>query len=391
MATIFDYMDNMKYESIYDYDFTELDFLILTELSYLPFDGMVSSEMNPSTECRLLEIYPSIDKKITTMTTKERLLLLEKAYTHKRFKNIKLSGYINDIDSTIEKQFSAVIFKIKPQTYVLAFRGTDDTIIGWKEDFHMTYMKRIPSQKSAVHYLEKAMAALPGKFILVGHSKGGNLAAYSASQVDPSYQERIQGIYSYDAPGLHHSIIHSEQYKSINHKVNHYVPQGSIVGMMMETPKEIKIVKSNALGGFAQHNTFTWHIEQRGFVLLDKPDTASVQTDKTLKSWLASVPDEELKDFFDLFFGLVQKAGITSIDDFYKWGNVNKFLSIFKNATNLSNDEKDRLFRLSALLINMRYKHWYNDISIPKMADIGHNIKSGMKQLTQNLLAKYKK
>lgn len=166
------------------------------------------------------------------------------------------------------------------------------------------------------------------------------MAAYAASQVNPLLQERIKKIYSYDAPGLNKAIIESDGYKAIANKIQHYIPQGSIVGMMLEIPKQMAIVKSTALGGLAQHDTFSWQIEGDSFVLLDSLNPDSLQTDKTLKNWVRSTSDEELKDFFDLFFGLVLDAGITSIDDFSKISNVRKVLEIFKNANALSDEEE---------------------------------------------------
>ena len=123
--------------------------------------------------------------------------------------------------------------------------------------------------KNAKKYLKEVLRELDGDFILTGHSKGGNLAAYAASQVNPLLQERIKKIYSYDAPGLNKVIIESDGYKAIANKIQHYIPQGSIVGMMLEIPKQMAIVKSTALGGLAQHDTFSWQIEGDSFVLLD--------------------------------------------------------------------------------------------------------------------------
>lgn len=319
------------------------------------------------------------------LVTKNRLKLLEKAASSTRFKNIKLIGYVNDIDPDVQKQFAAMIFKIKPDSYVLTFRGTDDSIIGWKEDFHMTYMDQVPAQKTAVNYLRKAMDALPGQFILTGHSKGGNLASYAASQIEPEYQERIQSIYSFDAPGLNHSVITSQGYQTISDKIKRYIPQGSIVGMMLETPKQAQIVKSTAFGGLAQHDTFTWQISDQTFVLLDNLNPDSLQVDKTLKNWVDSVSDEELKDFFDLFFGLILDAGISSINDLTKLENFNKILAVFENANALTDQEREMLTHLAKLLVDMRYQSWKEDINLLKPAEIQKEIRENISQFVNQL------
>lgn len=385
MGIIFDYLDQVAYDSIYDTPFNELDMLMLTELTYLPFDQIVSDQMSPDCTCRLFEAAEKVPQDLSMLVTKNRLKLLEKAASSTRFKNIKLMGYVNDIDPDVQKQFAAMIFKIKPETYVLTFRGTDDSIIGWKEDFHMTYMDQVPAQKTAVNYLRKAMDALPGQFILTGHSKGGNLASYAASQIEPKYQERIQSIYSYDAPGLNHSVITSQGYQTISDKIKRYIPQGSIVGMMLETPKQAQIVKSTAIGGLAQHDTFSWQISDQTFVLLDNLNPDSLQVDKTLKNWVDSVSDEELKDFFDLFFGLILDAGISSINDLTKLENFNKILAVFENANALTDEEREMLTRLAKLLVDMRYQSWKDDMNLLKPSKLVQEVKENLSEFTKNL------
>lgn len=385
MGIIFDYLDQVAYDSIYETPFNELDMLMLTEITYLPFDQIVSDQMSPDCTCRLFEAAEKVPQDLSMLVTKNRLKLLEKAASSTRFKNIKLMGYVNDIDPDVQKQFAAMIFKIKPDSYILTFRGTDDSIIGWKEDFHMTYMDQVPAQKTAVNYLRKAMDALPGQFILTGHSKGGNLASYAASQIEPEYQERIQSIYSYDAPGLNHSVITSQGYQTISDKIKRYIPQGSIVGMMLETPKHAQIVKSTAIGGLAQHDTFSWQIADQTFVLLDNLNPDSLQVDKTLKNWVDSVSDEELKDFFDLFFGLILDAGISSINDLTKLENFNKILAVFENANALTDEERDMLTRLAKLLVDMRYQSWKDDMNLLKPSKLVQEVKENLSELTKNL------
>ncbi|WP_062005455.1 DUF2974 domain-containing protein [Streptococcus cristatus] len=385
MGIIFDYLDQVAYDSIYDTPFNELDMLMLTEITYLPFDQIVSDQMSPDCTCRLFEAAEKVPQDLSMLVTKNRLKLLEKVASSTRFKNIKLMGYVNDIDPDVQKQFAAMIFKIKPDSYVLTFRGTDDSIIGWKEDFHMTYMDQVPAQKTAVNYLRKAMDALPGQFMLTGHSKGGNLASYAASQIEPEYQERIQSIYSYDAPGLNHSVITSQGYQTISDKIKRYIPQGSIVGMMLETPKQAQIVKSTAIGGLAQHDTFTWQISDQTFVLLDNLNPDSLQVDKTLKNWVDSVSDEELKDFFDLFFGLILDAGISSINDLTKLENFNKILAVFENANALTDQEREMLTRLAKLLVDMRYQSWKDDMNLLKPSKLVQEVKENLSEFTKNL------
>lgn len=386
MGNIFNYLEDIQYENIYDQPFTELDFLLLTEITYLNYDTIVTDNLELQKASRLTDVPQDMSQENSMMNTKHRLALLQQAASVKRYKNIKLMGYVNDIDLDVQKQFAAMTYKISLDTYVIAFRGTDDSIIGWKEDFHMTYMEHIPAQQTAVRYVQKVMQAFPtATFILTGHSKGGNLATYASSQVEPALQARISQIYSFDAPGLNHTIIETEGYQSIASKIKRYIPQGSIVGMMLETPKQAHIVKNVAIGGIAQHDTFSWQIENKHFVLLNTLNPDSIQTDKTLKEWVDAVPDDDLKDFFDVFFGLILDAQITSIDDFFQPNSIKKLLTIVQNAHALTEQEKEMLNRLTRLLISIRYQAWIDDFKTPNPAVFMTDIRGNFSDFTDKL------
>lgn len=384
MGNIFNYLEDVQYDSIYNQPFTELDILLLTEITYLNYDTIVTDGLDLQKASRLTDVPQYMPQENSMMNTKHRLALLQQAASVKRYKNIKLLGYVNDIDLDVQKQFAAMTYKIDLDTFVIAFRGTDDSIIGWKEDFHMTYMEHVPAQQTAVRYVQKVMQAFPtATFILTGHSKGGNLATYASSQVEPSLQDRIKQIYSFDAPGLNHTIIETEGYQSIASKIKRYIPQGSIVGMMLETPKQAHIVKSVAIGGIAQHDTFSWQIENEHFILLDTLNPDSIQTDKTLKEWVETVPDDELKDFFDIFFGLILDTQITSIDEFFQPNSIKKVLTIVQNAHALTEQEKEMLNRLTRLLISIRYQAWIDDFKTPNPATFMTDMRGNWASLTE--------
>lgn len=359
MATIFDYLEEVAHESIYDFPFGALDMLALSEITYLSYDGIVTDQPHPATEIRLLEAASQVPQEPNMLTTKNRIHLLQTLSQINRFKNIKLLNYVNDIDMDQQKQFAAMTYRLSLDTYLVVFRGTDDSIIGWKEDFHMTYMDHIPAQKTAVRYLQQIMASYPkARFILAGHSKGGNLATYAASFISPNLQDRIETIYSYDAPGLNKSLIQTPAYQNCVKKIRRYIPQGSIVGMMLETPEDTQIVSSTALSGISQHNTFTWQIHDREFITLDRINNDSLQTDQTFKAWVKAVPDEELKEFFDVFFGIILDAGIESIDDLASLESIRKLREIFRNIQNLEPEQQEMMNRLSRQLLDTRYQMW---------------------------------
>ena len=368
MSTIFDYLDYVAYDSIYDRPFKELDVLALTELTYLPFDRIVPQGDTTNIEVRLSDAAELVDRTTDFIVTDQHLKIVDVLATSKRFKNLKLLNYVNEYDPDVQKQFAAMTYRLTMDVYLVVFRGTDDTLIGWKEDFHMTYMDHVPAQRRAASYLQNVMKEFPkGRFLVAGHSKGGNLATYASSYLPDQLSEQVHAIYCYDAPGLNKSIIKTEGYQRIAHLIHRFVPQGSIVGMMLEVPEPATIVKSRAFGGFAQHDAFTWMVEKDGFVTLDQTNPDSQQMDQTLKQWVQEVPDSQLKKFFDTFFGLFLDTGITSINDLMNLKNFSKIKEIFQNAQDLDPTEREMLERLAKQLIDTRVQAWKKWQTVPRI------------------------
>ena len=198
MSTIFDYLKEVTYDSIYDRPFNELDVLALTELTYLPFDRIVPQGDTTNIEVRLSDAAELIDRTTDFIVTDQHLQLVDDLASSKRFKNIKLLNYVNEYDPDVQKQFAAMTYRLTMDVYLVVFRGTDDTLIGWKEDFHMTYMDHVPAQRRAACYLQHVMKEFPkGRFLVAGHSKGGNLATYACTYLPDSLFERVDAIYSH--------------------------------------------------------------------------------------------------------------------------------------------------------------------------------------------------
>ena len=368
MSTIFDYLKEVTYDSIYDRPFKELDVLALTELTYLPFGHIVPQGDTTGIPVRLSDAMELIDRTTDFIVSNQHLQLVDELATSKRFKNIKLLNYVDEYDPDVQKQFAAMTYRLSLDTYLVVFRGTDDTLIGWKEDFHMTYMDHVPAQKRAASYLQNVMKEFPkGRFLVAGHSKGGNLATYACTYLPDSLFERVDAIYSYDAPGLNKAIIETEGYQRTSPNIRRFVPQGSIVGMMLEVPEPTTIVKSRAFGGFAQHDAFTWEIKDYSFVTVSETSPDSQQTDLTLKQWVRETSAEERKKFFDTFFGIFLDAGITSINDLTDLKQLAKAKEILQNAQDLDPTEREMLERLAKQLIDTRFQAWKKWQTVPRI------------------------
>ena len=372
MPTIFDYLKANQYDSFYDKEFTVLDALALTELAYLPFEDLVPAEISVQNYISLQHLAEQFEEKFQGkfpplgMVNAHRLKLLSYLSSFKRYKHIRALGFANDVSLDSQKQFAAITYQIKPKEYLMVFRGTDDSIIGWKEDFHLTYMKEIPAQLAARDYLKEVLDKLDGKVWLAGHSKGGNLATYAACHVETSIQDRVQKVYSFDAPGLHSSIRNSDNFKAIEGKILSIIPENSIVGMMLETPETDLVVKSKTFG-LLQHLMVSWEIEGDQFKVVPKVTEDSIQVDQTLKTWTANLSEEELRDFFDLFFGLFIEA------DIHRFGDITvdtpgKIQKLIENRRNLTPEKATMMDRLSRQLIDTRIQVWKDSLpDLPKL------------------------
>ena len=372
MPTIFDYLKANQYDSFYDKEFTVLDALALTELAYLPFEDLVPAEISVQNYISLQHLAEQFEEKFQGkypplgMVNAHRLKLLSYLSSFKRYKHIRALGFANDVSLDSQKQFAAITYQIRPKEYLVVFRGTDDSIIGWKEDFHLTYMKEIPAQLAARDYLKEVLDKLDGKVWLAGHSKGGNLATYAACHVETSIQDRIQKIYSFDATGLHSSIRNSDNFKAIEGKILSIIPENSIVGMMLETPETDLVVKSKTFG-LLQHLMVSWEIEGDQFKVVPKVTEDSIQVDQTLKTWTANLSEEELRDFFDLFFGLFIEA------DIHRFGDITvdtpgKIQKLIENRRNLTPEKATMMDRLSRQLIDTRIQVWKDSLpDLPKL------------------------
>ncbi|MBT0904066.1 hypothetical protein Si073_00465 [Streptococcus infantarius subsp. infantarius] len=321
MATINGYLDYNKNRSFKDFAFNEADILCLNELGYFCFEELDAS-IDFSKDVNLHEVlmpYVTGEKPFnhSFLVTEERVKLLQKVVASKRFVNLNLSDYVNDVDAEYERQFSAMVFTLPEiNHHQLVFRGTDDTMIGWKEDFKLTYVQEISAHRAAVAYLEAYFEKYAGKVTVSGHSKGGNLALYAVAHVNDLLREQIEKVYMLDAPGLQEKGLESDGYKAIRERVTVIRPEESIVGIMLYNDIEPIVVKSNA-SGIMQHAVTSWQFnEETGeLILAERQTDLSQNLEKTFKQWMKELSSQELKILFDILFDTLMSSGIHSIND----------------------------------------------------------------------------
>ncbi len=287
-----------------------VDGLICAQFSYLDFHG------GQDTKGWTLEELNRIDalQEGTSNSFAGRKAVFQKMAESARFSETRMHHAIALTDPEIEMQFSAMCLDLPDGTTCVAFRGTDNTIVGWREDFNMAYQTRVPAQEAATLYLTRAAGLSDRPLRIVGHSKGGNLAVYASACVSKKIQKRIESIWSYDGPGMNREMSQTEGFGRIRERIHSYVPQTSIIGMLMDYYEPYTVVHSTA-SGISQHDPMTWQIYGPQFVTLPNVDQTAKVTRDTLHNWLQNSTPEQRADFVDVLFQLVDTTKATRMSD----------------------------------------------------------------------------
>lgn len=317
--TIIDYVNAYGQEDFETIPLNEVDIVCLNELGYVPFGRWLPEVLDSPRFFKLSELKPFVHADQTLQTdfllTQDRLSLLEAVLSSSRFSELEIGHYVNDISDEYEKQFAAMVMRLPSIDHIqLVFRGTDDTIVGWKEDFKMTYMSTIPAQYSALKYLQDFLVEEPTQAVVSGHSKGGNLALYATSQIDKALQDKVQAVYIFDSPGLQADLLVRTAFERIRDRIIAFRPQESIVGVMLSTDMGYQTIESRG-SGIVQHNVSHWIVTDQSFNRLPELSHFSQNLEKTFADWVASYSGQELKQLVDTAFDLFFDAGIDSLND----------------------------------------------------------------------------
>ncbi|MBJ8325345.1 Mbeg1-like protein [Streptococcus pacificus] len=343
MSNFIDYVKRNRNTLFEEMPINEVDIASINELGYLPIGEAIdfSDRMNFISIKKIEAVNHRLfnQSEYSFMTTKERVTLYQEMLNSKRYGDIEIGYYVNDINPVLEKQFSAMVFRLPSINYTqVVFRGTDDSLIGWKEDAKMTYMQTMPSHKSALNYLTTFLTDWQGDVVVSGHSKGGNLALYATSMIDESYQKQITAIYALDSPGHYESLLEASCYSLIKPKIISIIPKESIVGVMLRPDLNAKVVESKSFG-FLQHKVSQWQVKENQFLLAKDTTIISKALEETFKLWQKELTTKELETFFDIFFDLFFDIGVESLDDL-KNNKRKTFAHLLKEIVQLGPKEK---------------------------------------------------
>ncbi len=352
MKNIIDYVAESK-ETFLSKPFNEVDSLVLSQLSYLYFDGIVLDETTsdnavPIKTMKKQEQFQQIFHNVRDAQSNKKLFnALAKS---PRFRDIRLCFYLNKLDYKSEKQFSATTFLLDDQTAYLAYRGTDASFVGWKEDFNMAFLTPVPSQEEAVHYLNFVGSRLDCSLKIGGHSKGGNLAIYSAVKCDPAFQKRITHIFSHDGPGFREDVFSQREYDAVKERIHKTLPESALVGMLLQNIDAYTVVKSSRIG-ILQHDPFSWGIKENDFHYVKTIAGSAALLNKTIHCWLNSLDDEKRRMFIESLYQIVK---VTEAKTFYDLSDNWQQKAVTSLAAIKDIDDETRTFIRETILSLIR-------------------------------------
>lgn len=324
--------------------FNEIDSMILARFSYLLFNR-IEMEEKETIESIYMKMKDFDNEEFLYNGDKELICNLGKS---NRFKNMVVTDFVYTQNKEIEKQFSAITIHISDLELYVSYIGTDSTITGWKEDFNMSFMDNVPCQIAGKEYLTDIANKYPNKKIKIGgHSKGGNVAIFSAITVVKEIQDRIEKVYNYDGPGFNKKFISKYGQNEILEKIETYLPQDSIIGRILNHKEKTTIVLSFEKGIY-QHDIYSWQVLYTDLITLEKNTQNSEDINGTLNNWLDTTTVEQRKIFIDTVFDLLYCTEVNTFGEFSLslTTNLSKML---KKYNSLSKDDKKNLTQMVIL------------------------------------------
>lgn len=368
MANFMDYLEWRGDLSIKQSPFNCIDNLILSTLSYIDFE-QTGYDLSGKSNVTIREagekfsmLHADDKMKLGRVIPDEIFVLFDVLSRCRRFREMRLSYYVNQIDEKEEKQFSAITVELGNGDMCIAFRGTDDTIVGWKEDFNMSFCSPVPSQLQAVKYLHQVALARRGHLYIGGHSKGGNLAVYAGAMCHPLVKRRIRKICSFDSPGFTREMLQSDSYRAVADRIERIVPQSSMIGILFEHDAPYEVVASTQIGLF-QHDMFSWQVQGNDFVYVDDISASSTGVEHTMKEFICSMSVEERRKFVEALFSIFEQTGAKTLSQL----KAKDVVSIIRRMNREEDDNRRILSHALRLLVQILEK--YSQQQIIKQAE----------------------
>lgn len=357
MSNIIDYLDWRGDITLSASPFNEIDNIILSMSTFVDLTGIVSPDVTAEPigfkgAMHAFERVMDTRRYLGVLVSSEWLKFARYAVRSARFCHSRVVGFVNEIDEAKNMQFAALTFLLDDGSVYVAFRGTDDTVIGWKEDLTMGFNAPVPAQTRAVSYLEEVAAAHNGPIRVGGYSKGGNIAMYAAAFCNNETKGRIIRVYNNDGPGFLPEIINSDEFNAVADRIITFIPQSSVVGAMLEQSPQHQIIKS-VQNGIMQHDPMSWEVKRTKFVYLDRRSKASEQSDEALKKWIYSMSAEERERFAEVLFSVIDATGAKTLTDLSS-AKLKNLGVILKSIRSLDKDKRTMMTHALVRLLGSR-------------------------------------
>lgn len=345
MGNLFDYL-SWRGDLTFDRSpFRPVDGLILSALAYVHFGALVPEGPDaPVPLGRAAEGYLSLPPaRRGRCRCGDDLRLLRALAEAPRFARLGLCRQADRFVPREETQFAALTVLLEDGSAFLAFRGTDGTLVGWKEDFNLSFLDVVPAQLEAADYVQTFAAGFSGPLRLGGHSKGGNLAVAGAALAGMKARDQIRSVWSFDGPGLNAYLLARPGYSELLTRIRSFVPKSSVVGLLLAHEEPYTVVDSDQEGLF-QHDPYSWQVQGPGFVRLEEVDPGSRLIDHTLKNWLAGLTNAQREAVVDTLYELLSSGDATTVKEALEPKNLANALRAALDA-----DPKDLLTAASSL------------------------------------------
>ena len=335
MGNIFDYLTWRG-----DLTFTQdppnaVDALIFSTLTYVGYGETAQRPPESAASLRrCAEEFFALENPESRVRSKKDMELLRCAAATARFGHCGLCLYRSVLLPEQETQFAAMTFLLDDGSMFLAYRGTDNSLVGWKEDFNMTFQQTIPAQRLAQEYIREAALSHTAPMRVAGHSKGGNLAVFAAARCSPMVRKRILTVYNNDGPGFTKYMIGDPGYNAIVPRIQTYIPQSSVIGMLLEHEEPFIVIRSKSVG-IMQHDPYSWEVEGPHFLPVQEVTESSQFLDATIKNWFAGMTNRERNQLVEVLYGLLTTGEVENAADIFQPKNIRTYVKALSSDADM--------------------------------------------------------
>lgn len=370
----------------------EVDNLIFCLLSYVDLEGAVPSDfkhtvtLSEAAKTYFLDHDPKDERPLGLIVPRQIVDMFRQMADTPRYRDLKLCGYVNEICEERQVQFSALTIRLPNGVWFVAVRGTDDTIVGWREDFNLSWMDEVPAQRMTADYLDRLPLSKNARLYVGGHSKGGNLAVWGAVHASEAVRGHIQRVYSNDGPGFSEGFLSSEAYTSLSDRITYLIPQSSLVGLLLSREEMAmngrNIIRSSQLGIF-QHNGLSWEVMGGSFLRAEGLSGRGKRNDSVVRARINGMTAEERRHLTEIFFGVLESTGAKTLTELNQ-GAIRNGISMLRTVNDMDRETKDMALYLIGKLFDIKpleetYRKGSRRVRVEFGWTLGKKVKEGKK------------